>query len=100
VRVVNIDSERIKSWDDFHDIFYTLFNFPDYYGRNLDAWIDCMDEVLSASQETLLLDFGRCHDLKQRIPGITNRILECCAFLNFRFIDAKRQPKLIVSMFA
>ncbi|MCT4629218.1 barstar family protein [Winogradskyella sp.] len=100
MKVVEINLKDISSWSDFHDVFEKRFNFPDYYGRNLDAWIDCMDDVLSKSEDMLLLDFGECYDLKKRIPGITNRILECCAFLNFRFIDAKRQPKLMVSMFA
>ncbi len=100
MKVVKINSEDINSWGDFHDIFEKLFDFPDYYGRNMDAWIDCMDDILGASDEMLLLDFGECYDLKKRIPGITNRILDCCAFLNFRFLDSKRDPKLMVSMYA
>jgi RNAse (barnase) inhibitor barstar len=99
MRVVEIDSERIKSWDDFHDIFEELFDFPDYYGRNLNAWVDCMDDVLGKSDELLYLDFGECYDLKKRVPGMTTLILEFCAFLNFRFADAKRQPRLMVAMY-
>ena len=40
--IVRIDASRITSWDTFHDVFAKDFGFPDFYGRNMDAWIDCM----------------------------------------------------------
>ena len=39
---VRIDTNRIRDWDSFHTVFADAFGFPSFYGRNMDAWIDCM----------------------------------------------------------
>ena len=39
---IRIATSRIRNWDDFHDAFAEAFGFPEFYGRNMDAWIDCM----------------------------------------------------------
>jgi RNAse (barnase) inhibitor barstar len=40
--LIRIDTRRINDWDSFHTEFAKAFGFPDYYGRNMNAWIDCM----------------------------------------------------------
>ena len=40
--LVRIDTARIRDWDSFHGVFAEAFGFPDFYGRNMDAWIDCL----------------------------------------------------------
>ena len=40
-----IDANRIKTIDAFHAVFYNEFNFPSYYGNNMNAWIDCMSDL-------------------------------------------------------
>jgi RNAse (barnase) inhibitor barstar len=40
--VVEIDAREITDWDSFHDVFARVFGFPDFYGRDMNAWIDCM----------------------------------------------------------
>ena len=42
---IDIDSNRIKNRDFFHDCFSKAFGFPYFYGRNMDAWIDCMTSL-------------------------------------------------------
>ena len=39
---VQIDGSAISDWNSFHDIFAAAFGFPAFYGRNMNAWIDCM----------------------------------------------------------
>jgi len=39
---VRVDATHIRDWDNFHDVFADAFGFPDFYGRNMDAWVDCM----------------------------------------------------------
>jgi len=34
--------DAITDWASFHDVFMHTLGFPDFYGRNMDAWIDCM----------------------------------------------------------
>jgi len=40
--VVEIDTRRITDWASFHDVFAEVFGFPGFYGRDMDAWIDCL----------------------------------------------------------
>ena len=42
VPVVEVPMSQIRDWDTFHDTFAQRLGFPDFYGRNMDAWIDCL----------------------------------------------------------
>jgi Barstar (barnase inhibitor) len=42
VPVISIPSARITDWETFHDVFAELLGFPDFYGRNMNAWNDCL----------------------------------------------------------
>jgi RNAse (barnase) inhibitor barstar len=39
---VQIAGSKITDWDSFHDLFAEVFGFPGFYGRNMNAWNDCM----------------------------------------------------------
>ena len=40
--MLRIDATEIVDASTFHSVFATAFGFPPYYGRNMDAWIDCL----------------------------------------------------------
>ena len=44
---VKFDSSQLTSEEDIMDAFNKAFDFPDYFGRNWDAWIDCMSDELT-----------------------------------------------------
>lgn len=37
---IPIPTNRITDWHTFHEVFAATLGFPDYYGRNMNAWID------------------------------------------------------------
>lgn len=77
-----IDAKEINTWDNFHDVFYSVFEFPSYYGRNMDAWIDCMTDL----DDTV---FTYIKNVSEIIDGdIYNSLIECSAFANYRFIES------------
>ena len=39
---VRLETAGIVDWESFHAVCAATFGFPDFYGRNLNAWIDCM----------------------------------------------------------
>ncbi len=39
---ITLDFSGIKSLWDLHEYFMTVFDLPDYYGRNMDALWDCL----------------------------------------------------------
>ena len=42
VPIIEMPVSRITDWDNFHDVFAATLGFPDFYGRNMDAWLDCL----------------------------------------------------------
>ena len=42
---VTVDGTGFSDWDAFHTIFAETFGFPGSYGRNMNAWIDCMSSL-------------------------------------------------------
>ena len=43
--LVRIDGAQLRDWDSFHSLFASAFGYPCFYGRNMDAWIDCMSTL-------------------------------------------------------
>jgi ribonuclease inhibitor len=41
----SVDLSGVKSRDDLHNPIAQIFAFPDYYGRNLDAFDECIADI-------------------------------------------------------
>ena len=105
--VVKIDTGKIHDWDSFHNVFKESMGFPDFYGRNMDAWIDCMtfldvpeDGMTSVHvprDGILVLSLSDASGLASRCPEIYEAILECSAFVNHRRLEAGEAPVLALS---
>ena len=105
--VVRLDTRKIKDWNDFHDVFAELFGFPKFYGRNMNAWIDCMTSLdhpadgmttLHAPADgvvVLQLDF--VSDFAERCPSLYAAIIECTAFVNWRRNETGEDAVLALS---
>src|SRR4051812_24338391 len=89
MQTVIIPVEKIADWPSFHDVFQRLFGFPDFYGRNMNAWIDCMTSVDNASDgmtavtvqagEILVLRIDGAFDFRRRCPEQYDALVECIA---------------------
>ena len=95
-RVVPIDADRLSDWAGFHDAFAAAFGFPDWYGRNLDAWIDLftyMDDdqattgTFVAPGETVTILVDKAARLRAAAPEVYAALVECAAFVNWRRIE-------------
>lgn len=90
--VVKLPTERIVDWDSFHSVFREVFAFPDCYGRNMNAWIDCLtyvddpDDVMSnvhlGKNETLQIEVPDSAGFRARAPEAFEALVRCTAFLN------------------
>jgi RNAse (barnase) inhibitor barstar len=105
--LVNLDTRGIRDWETFHDEFCKLFGFPGFYGRNMNAWIDCMADLDEPGAqmtslhvkpgEILVLHLDHVDELRRRFPEGYNAIIECSAFVNYRKIEAGEPPVLALS---
>jgi hypothetical protein len=107
--VVTIDALKIHDWGSFHDAFAVAFGFPDFYGRNMDAWNDCMTHLddPSAGMSTVhapaggvvVLTLNHARDLAARCPKIYAALVECAAFVNWRRLEVGEGPVLITAFY-
>ena len=101
---VIIDFGKIKDWSTFHKVFTEVMGFPDFYGNNNNAWIDCMsyidDEGAGMSKITVkpggslnLVTIGT-----ERAIESTSEVLlgfiDIVAAVNQRFIESKTNTRL------
>lgn len=45
MKFVKIDTQNIKDRTSFHLEFKKAMGFPEFYGMNMNAWIDCMSDI-------------------------------------------------------
>ncbi|RWR04709.1 barstar family protein [Paenirhodobacter populi] len=106
IRTVTISCLAIRDWETFHDAFEQAFGFAIWYGRNLNARIDCMSwldkddmsdfKVLPG--EIVLLELSHASELKRIVPDILT--VEMAAFCNWRRTEKGYPPLLLVSCYA
>jgi hypothetical protein len=107
IKKVRINADMITDWDSFHDIFKIAFGFPDFYGRNMDAWIDCMTDIdhhdsgmtriLIGKTDTLVIELSNSDTFKHRCPDIYLALLECSAFVNFRKLSNNDKSTIVIA---
>lgn len=106
---VTIDCEQIIDWNSFHDIFAETFGFPGFYGRNMDAWIDCltrldapddgMTTIHAPADGCVVLQLENVKSFKVRCREIYDALIECSAFVNWRRIERDFPPVLVLSLY-
>ena len=105
--LVSIDCAKIRDWNSFHDEFAAVFGFPEFYGRNMNAWIDCMTSLdepdhgmtrIHAEKGTVLtLQLENVTPFREQHPDLYAGIIECAAFVNWRRIEVGTPAILAVS---
>lgn len=95
-RTVNLDLLEVTNWYSFHEMFKRELGFPDFYGRNMDAWIDCMGDIHEDTGMTnlflpydtgLTLRFINSKFFKFKHPQIYITLKDCTAFVNKEYIE-------------
>jgi hypothetical protein len=104
---VSIDTSRISDWASFLDTFAETFGFPDFYGRNTDASIDCMTylddpaavrtSVHVAPGDVVVLCISGAVHFKKRYSEIFDALVECSSFVNYRRIERGAPAVLALS---
>lgn len=109
MKIVKIDCQKIVDWETFHDVFTDAMGFPGFYGRNMDAWIDCMRSVdrpedgLSKIQvekgKILTLQLDNVDEFRKKYPKLYAEIIECSGLINGSRIKQGNDSILALSFF-
>ncbi len=100
---VQLNGAGITDWSSFHAACKEAFGFPDFYGNNMDAWIDCLsylrdDEGMTryrlAPDEILEIEVSHSALLQQQAPEIAGALADCVEFINDRYADYGEKPAL------
>jgi hypothetical protein len=110
VPVVRIPTTEISDWDSFHTVFQRVLGFPDFYGRNMNAWVDCLTSAdapdggmvgldVVATEDVLTLHLDDVDDFAIRCSEQYEAVVECSSFVNWRRIEVGERPILALSFY-
>lgn len=100
---ITLDGDTITDWPSFHDTCKKAFGFPDFYGRNMDAWVDCLSDLRDEDgmtkfrlrpDETLTIEVLNSASLRRRLPAILDAMEDCIADLNEQYVEFGEAPAL------
>ncbi|HCY62268.1 MAG TPA: barnase inhibitor [Oxalobacteraceae bacterium] len=100
---VRLDGAAIIDWPSFHAQCKEAFGFPDFYGNNLDAWVDCLsylrdDDGMTrfrlAENEVLEIELAQSDALRQHAPELLEEVAFCIEGINERYTDYGEKPAL------
>ncbi len=101
---IPIPTHDITDWESFHTVFAEVLGFPDFYGQNMNAWIDCMTDADDAETgmmaravpkgQMLALKIKDAGDFSTRCPELFEALVEGTDFVNKRRVDMGNTPVL------
>ena len=103
----SLDCNSIRDWASFHEEFARVFGFPAFYGRNMDAWIDCMTSLDAPADgmssvhcnpgSVVTLELATVKAFARRCPEQYDALIECSAFVNWRRLELGNPSVLALS---
>ncbi len=98
-----LNGEHILNRESFHTECSAVFGFPDFYGRNLDAWVDClsylrdddgMTKFKLKDSEVLTIEITHSDHVRQHNPELLDELAMCVELMNERYVDYGEMPAL------
>ncbi|GLS24608.1 barstar family protein [Marinibactrum halimedae] len=104
IKKLKLNLLQIKTMDEFYDEISNLFGFPDFFGRNIDALIDCLfslrypeDEMTNVhlmDSEFMLLEVYGISSVDQKIR---DTLIFAVEFANAKNNEKGNDPVIILS---
>ena len=102
-----LNGELITDWESFHSECEKVFGFPDFYGRNMNAWVDClsylrdddgMSKFVLKENEVLTIEVQHSDKLRAAAPDIVEELQFCVAMINERCEDYEETATLKLAL--
>jgi RNAse (barnase) inhibitor barstar len=85
-QIDEFDCTRWLKESDFHADVAARLAFPDYYGRNLDAFNDCIGDIEVPNSGGRAIVLRRFDLLAQREPRVARAVLDIMASASWHFL--------------
>ena len=69
-----LDFSNITHWSEFHQIIKEELDFPEYYGKNWDAFWDCITDMIT---DTVHIEIRGIEQLKKIDEKSEKMLMEC-----------------------
>ena len=101
--MIRMETGNITDWVSFHSTCREAFGFPEFYGNNKDAFIDCltyiderdgMSNIVLGNGEMLKIELKSGVDFRERLPEIYQWLIDAIAEVNDWFIDEGKPKKI------
>ncbi|WP_300754422.1 barstar family protein [Janthinobacterium sp.] len=98
-----LNGKDITDEASFHAQCVQVFGFPEFYGNNIDAWVDCLsylrdDENMTKFRlkpsEVLEIVLQDAEGMQAQVPDLLEEITFCVAGINERYEDYGEKPAL------
>ncbi len=105
--IIRVLLDGVSDWDSLHAALADALGFPDYYGRNGHAFIDCLTDIthgwdvppMLVDGETLTIDLGDTNRREEAFREKTDAVCAWVAFVNWRDMAEGLPARLLVSSF-
>jgi RNAse (barnase) inhibitor barstar len=74
--VFSLDGGKTRSKREFLDHAAKVLGFPDYFGKNWDAFADCLTDMSWAERSGFLITYTDCHQLAEQSPDEFDTAIE------------------------
>ena len=105
--IIRVDARRLTDSAGLHAALSEAFGFPDSYGKNLDALVDClthldnpktaMSRVQLFPGQVALLVLEHADGKGKQQTAQVKALLDAIAFVNWRRLEAGQPPVLAVA---
>src|ERR1700733_10828367 len=101
--LARLDGATIVDWDTLHTACARELGFPEFYGRNGNAWIDClsyidddagMSRFVLGPSEVLCIEVIDSGVLRKQAPAILHTLSQGTASVNARSFERDGRSRL------
>ena len=93
---------QISDRESFHDVFARVLGFPQYYARNMDAWVELVSTIDTASataiqvgrKGVLTLALDGAEGFRVEHPDLWDELIDSAGSVNFRRI-VRGEPAVV-----
>ncbi len=89
MNMINLDFSNCNYISEIHKELKNKFDFPEYYGENLDALWDCLDYYTSQNLIVMISGFQiietQFDDYASKIKEVFKRVSLNCPNIQFKF---------------